>query len=164
MTNTRGYFGIGVEGISKPMNLGNLMRSANAFGANFFFTVNSPLTNRDIGSDTSNSRDHVPLWQYNSPSEIQLPIRCVLVGVEFSDSAINLPSFPHPISAAYVLGPEKGSLSAEITGICEYIVKIPTSFCINVGVAGAIVMYDRLASQGRFTERPLNPSKTLKTT
>ncbi|MEX2009990.1 MAG: TrmH family RNA methyltransferase, partial [Dongiaceae bacterium] len=28
----RGYFGIGVEGISKPMNLGNLMRSAHAFG------------------------------------------------------------------------------------------------------------------------------------
>ena len=35
----RGYFGIGVEGISKPMNLGNLLRSAHAFGASFFFTV-----------------------------------------------------------------------------------------------------------------------------
>src|SRR3546814_2552323 len=27
----RGYFGIGVEGISKPMNVGNLFRSAHAF-------------------------------------------------------------------------------------------------------------------------------------
>ncbi|MEE8144119.1 MAG: TrmH family RNA methyltransferase, partial [Kiloniellales bacterium] len=33
----RGYFAIGVEGISKPMNLGNLLRSAHAFGASFFF-------------------------------------------------------------------------------------------------------------------------------
>ena len=29
----RGYFGIGVEGISKPMNLGSLFRTAHAFGA-----------------------------------------------------------------------------------------------------------------------------------
>src|SRR3546814_8737917 len=33
----RGYFAIGAEGISKPMNLGSLMRSAHAFGASFFF-------------------------------------------------------------------------------------------------------------------------------
>ena len=35
----RGYFGIGIEGSSKPMNAGNLFRSANAFGASFVFTV-----------------------------------------------------------------------------------------------------------------------------
>ena len=35
----RGYFAMGVEGISKPLNLGNLIRSAHAFGASFFFTV-----------------------------------------------------------------------------------------------------------------------------
>ena len=28
----RGFFAIGAEGISKPMNLGNLIRSAHAFG------------------------------------------------------------------------------------------------------------------------------------
>ena len=35
----RGYFAIGAERISKPMNLGNLLRSAHAFGAKFFFTI-----------------------------------------------------------------------------------------------------------------------------
>ncbi|MDE0409622.1 MAG: RNA methyltransferase, partial [Alphaproteobacteria bacterium] len=29
----KGYFGIGVEGLSKPLNAGNLFRSAQAFGA-----------------------------------------------------------------------------------------------------------------------------------
>ena len=33
--------------------------------------------------------------------------------------------------------------------------KIPTSFCINVAMAGAIVMYDRVRSLGRFEPRPL---------
>jgi hypothetical protein len=29
-------------------------------------------------------------------------------------------------------------------------------FCINVGVAGALVMYDRLISMGRFADRPVH--------
>ena len=50
----RGYFGIGVEGLSKPMNAGNLFRSAHAFGASFVFTVaaSSPFGEGDK-SDTS---------------------------------------------------------------------------------------------------------------
>jgi tRNA G18 (ribose-2'-O)-methylase SpoU len=39
----RGYFAIGVEGISKPVNLGNLLRSAHAFGASFVFTIGASL-------------------------------------------------------------------------------------------------------------------------
>ena len=35
----RGYFGVGADGISKAMNLGNLLRIAHAFGASFFFTL-----------------------------------------------------------------------------------------------------------------------------
>ena len=42
----RGYFGIGVEGISKEMNVGNLFRSAHAFDASFVFTVKAAYTRR----------------------------------------------------------------------------------------------------------------------
>ena len=35
----RGYFGIGVEGISKAMNIGSIFRTAHAFEASFVFTV-----------------------------------------------------------------------------------------------------------------------------
>ena len=34
-------------------------------------------------------------------------------------------------------------------------IKIPTKFSINVGLAGALVMYDRLVSLGRFAPRPV---------
>ena len=40
--------------------------------------------------------------------------KCKLVGVELIDDAIELPSFHHPKQAAYVLGPEMGSLSKEM--------------------------------------------------
>ena len=53
----KGYFGIGIEGASKPMNMGNLMRSAHAFGAGFVFTVNAHYRVRDLRSDTSQTSD-----------------------------------------------------------------------------------------------------------
>lgn len=43
----RGYFGIGVEGVGKPMNLGNLWRAAHAFGASFVFTVGAAYGRRE---------------------------------------------------------------------------------------------------------------------
>ena len=38
---------------------------------------------------------------------------------------------------------------------CDHVVRIPTRFCINLAVAGAIVMYDRMLSLGRFAARPV---------
>jgi hypothetical protein len=35
------------------------------------------------------------------------------------------------------------------------VVRIPTSFCINLAMAGAVVMYDRVRTLGRFPPRPL---------
>ena len=39
---------------------------------------------------------------------------------------------------------------------CDHVVRIPTRFCINLAVAGAVVMYDRVLSLGRFAPRPLH--------
>ncbi len=61
------------------------------------------------------------------------------------------------MAAAYILGPERGSLSPQVLERCDFTVKIPTKFCVNVGTAGAIVMYDRILSLGRFARRPVNP-------
>ncbi len=38
---------------------------------------------------------------------------------------------------------------------CDYVVKIPTRFSVNLGVAGALVMYDRQISLGRHADRPV---------
>ena len=42
----KGYFGIGVENVSKAMNAGAVMRTAHAFGANFSFFVGGPSSAR----------------------------------------------------------------------------------------------------------------------
>lgn len=152
----KGYFGIGVQGLSKQANLGALMRTAHAFGAQFLFTVGANFSKRGARqSDTSRAADVLPLYEFDDVPAMRLPDGCGLVGIELTDDAIELPSFRHPLRAAYVLGPERASLSPEMTEACEYVVKIPTRFCINVGLAGAVVMYDRMISLGRFADRPV---------
>ncbi|MGE3770210.1 MAG: RNA methyltransferase [Bdellovibrionales bacterium] len=152
----RGYFAMGVESISKSGNLGNLVRSSHAFGASFFFTVDAVVKKAQMeGVDTSSAAAHMPFYEFPSVEAMQLPNDCTLVGVELTDDAVDLPSFRHPMRAAYVLGPEKGNLSPAMIARCDYCVKIPMKFCINVGVAGALVMYDRMISLGGYAERPV---------
>lgn len=151
----RGFFAVGAEGISKPMNLGNLVRSAHAFGASFVFLVDADYAVRRARSDTSRAEFQLPVYDYPSPEAFRLPRGCRLVGCELVEHAVDLPSFGHPPSAAYVFGPERGSLSPAMLARCDHVVRIPTRFCINLAVAGAVVMYDRLLSLGRFAERPV---------
>jgi tRNA G18 (ribose-2'-O)-methylase SpoU len=151
----RGYFGIGVEGVSKAMNVGALFRTAHAFGASFMFTIAAAYARREgAKSDTSDAPGQVPFYAFPDAPSLLLPKGCRLVAVEIVEGAVELPSFRHPREAAYVMGPERGGLSKELIGRCDFVVRIPTNFAINVGIAGAIVMYDRLISLGRFARRP----------
>lgn len=152
--NLRGYFGIGVEGISKSANLGGLVRSAHAFSASFAFTVNADAQALAMHSDTSKAGGHLPVFHWQTVEEVQLPEGCSLVGVEILGEATDLPSFPHPKRCAYVLGPERGVLSAPLLARCDHLIRIPTRFSLNVATAAAIVMYDRLRALGRYPPRP----------
>ena len=152
----RGYFGIGAERISKPLNLGNLIRSAHAFGASFVFTIGAHPDAFDFTSDTSKSLTRLPYYHWQNVDDLSLPEDCRLVGVELMGESEDLPSFRHPLKAAYVLGPERGALSPRLVALCDHLVRIPTAFCINVAMAGAIVMYDRVRTLGRFAPRLLS--------
>ncbi|MGQ0674217.1 MAG: RNA methyltransferase [Hyphomicrobium sp.] len=153
--NARGYFAIGAERMSKALNLGNLMRSAHGFGASFTFTVGASYKAIEAHADTSKGQLHLPHYNWASLDDLALPQGCRLVGIELTEDAIDLPSFHHPLRAAYVLGPELGSLSPPLLARCQHVVRIPTRFSVNVAMAGAIVMYDRMRSLARFAERPL---------
>ncbi|KZD12316.1 RNA methyltransferase [Oceanibaculum pacificum] len=154
----KGYFAIGVQGLSKAQNAGTLFRTAHAFGASFVFTVAESYDQRKLNqTDTSNALRSLPYYRFDGPRDFRLPQDCTLVGVELTEDAVELPSFRHPRQAAYILGPERNSLDPEIVALCDHVVKIPMQFCVNVAVAGAIVMYDRLLTLGRFQTRPILP-------
>jgi tRNA G18 (ribose-2'-O)-methylase SpoU len=137
------------------MNLGNLVRIAHAFDASFFFSIAPRLKLSDAQSDTSRAQGVLPFYSFERAQDFRLPMGCRLVGVEITDDAVELPRFRHPSRAAYVFGAERFSLSPEVLAACEFVVKIPTRFSINVGMAGAIVLYDRLLTMGGFGDRPV---------
>ena len=151
----RGYFGIGIEGVSKPINVGNLMRSANAFGASFIFTVGANCDVSTSASDTSDTTGQVPFYSFESIEDMLLPAGCALIGVEIDKTAVELPSFRHPRRAAYVLGMERIGLTQTMIECCDYLVKIPTKFSLNLATAGGILMYDRMLTMRRFSDRPV---------
>lgn len=153
---TRGYFGLGAEGVSKSANMGALLRTGHAFGAAFCFSIGAGWDARAArASDTALTQQHVPLWRFDGVESLHLPPECTLVGIELLDEAVDLPSFRHPLNAAYVLGPERSGLSEPLRTRCRHIVRIPTRFALNLAVAGALVLYDRLLQHGRFAERPV---------
>ncbi len=152
----RGYFGIGAEGVSKSANVGALLRTGHAFGASFCFTIGAGWDSRAARTaDTADTPRHVPMWRYPTLADVLLPKGCAFVGIELLDDAVDLPSFRHPLNAAYVLGPERSGLSGAVLARCDHVVRIPARFALNLAVAGALVLYDRLLQHGRFAERPV---------
>ncbi len=144
---TRGYCGIGIEFYVKDVNVGTLWRSAHAFGASFIFTVGREYKRQ--ASDTTAAWKHVPLYHYLSIDDLykSLPHDCRLVGVEIVDGSYSLPAFIHPEQAVYLLGSEVNGLTPQALQKVHMTVQIPTIYCLNVAVAGSIVLYDRVAKE-----------------
>lgn len=140
----RGYFGIGVINLKQEVNYGTLFRSALCFGADFLFLIGKRF--RKMSSDTVRGERHLPLFEFLTVSDFidHIPYGCQPVCIELDKQARPLAQLCHPERAVYILGPEDGGVPKEL--ISRYTtVQIPTVFCLNVAVAGSIVMYDRIS-------------------
>jgi len=148
---SRGYYGIGVLNGKIAVNIGTLWRSAYIFNADFIFTIGRRYKKQ--ASDTLKSYRHVPLWNFKDFDDFRghIPYDCIPILIELSDKSKSLSTFKHPERAVYILG-------AEDNGIPEKyfkghsVIQIDTQkgyFCLNVAVAGSIVMYDRYIKSQR---------------
>lgn len=150
---TRGYFGIGIYHTKNVLNVGTLWRSAGCMGAAFIFTVGKRY--KQQSSDTTKAFKHIPLYHYEDVDAFyaSLPHDCMLVGVEQDQRSQALVSFAHPERAVYLLGAEDAGLPADVARRCHRLVEIDSTRCLNVAVAGSIVMYDRAAKRGGRTAK-----------
>lgn len=150
MHNNRGYFGIGIENTKCEFNVGTLYRSAFILGASFIFTIGKRYKHQ--ASDTVKSWKSIPLYQHESFKEFYqtIPYDCRLIGIELDERAYQIRNFVHPQRAIYLLGAEDNGLSGEALSKCHDIIQLPGNYCMNVSVAGSIVMYDRLSKQGNI--------------
>lgn len=151
----RGYFSIGVFHSKNVFNIGTLWRSAHCFGADYIFTIGRRYDRQC--SDTMKTERHIPLFNFIDLDDFKrhLPKGCELVGIEIVDKAWPLQNFRHPERACYLLGAEDTGLSDNAISACHRIVYIPGAFrCLNVSVAGSIVMYDRVIKTTQKGDQP----------
>ena len=147
-----GYFGIGIYQVKSEVNIGTLWRTSFQFGASFIYTIGKRYHKQS--SDTPQSIRHVPLYHYTDFEEFckNIPDGCKLIGVETGGNDIL--GYSHPERAVYLLGAEDHGLPEDIVLRCRDLITIPFSKIgsLNVSVAGAIVMYDRLTkcSDGKY--------------
>lgn len=138
----KGYYGIGIYYPKTTENIGTLWRSAHNFGADYIFTIGRRYKKQ--ASDTTKAYKHIPLFEFKTFEDFKehLPYNCQIIFIEQTESSKDLKDAFHPTSAVYILG-------AEDYGIPEKLMKgyqkihIETPMCLNVAVAGSIVMYDR---------------------
>ncbi len=148
---TRGFWGIGIFHPKTDVNIGTLLRTAFVYGAQYVFTVGKRYHKQ--ASDTTNTMNHVPLFEYKTIKECvdHLPRETMLVGVELSEEARDLRPFCHPERAAYLLGAEDHGIPPRVLERCHAVVQIPGGEkCLNVSVAGSLVIYDRWSKRNPF--------------
>jgi tRNA(Leu) C34 or U34 (ribose-2'-O)-methylase TrmL len=140
---SRGYFGIGIINGKFDANEGQLLRSGHCFGADFIFTVGKRYSKQP--TDTTCADRHVPLYEYKDIDDLltHRPYGCTPVCIELKPYSKKIENFIHPERAIYILGPEDSSLPDSLCMLFPTI-QIPTQICLNVCVAGSIVMYDRI--------------------
>ena len=149
---SRGYYGIGIVGCKTGVNVGTLWRSAYNFGAAFLVMI-APRYDRGAmrrqASDTVNARLHMPFFHYETFEAFLAgrPYDCPLIAVEQTPDSKPLETFTHPERALYLLGAEDTGVPAYVLAKCQHVVSIQTPMCLNVAVAGSIVMYDRQMKQ-----------------
>ena len=138
----RGYFGVGIYHPKTTENIGTLWRTAHNFGADFIFTIGRRYKKQ--ASDTTKAERHVPLYEYESFEDFRnhLPRGCSIVFVEQAEGAKNLKDAVHPETACYILGAEDYGVPGELMHGYQKLY-IDTPMCLNVAVAGSIVLYDR---------------------
>lgn len=139
----RGFWGIGIYRPKIESNMGTLWRSAYNFGASFIFTIGRRYQKQN--SDTIKAWRHLPLYHFENFEDFNghRPHDCPLVIVEQCSRSKPIATFKHPERAIYLLGAEDGGVPEEIWKRQIHIIQIDTPMCLNVAVAGSIVMFHR---------------------
>jgi tRNA G18 (ribose-2'-O)-methylase SpoU len=144
MKKERGYFGIGVINGKCEANIGTLWRSANIMGAQFIFTIGKRYPKKQC-TDTMQTPRHIPLFEYETYEDFKknIPRDCELICVELDEKSKPIATMNHPERAVYLLGAEDKGIPQEVLKDCRRIIQLPGDYCLNVSVAGSIILYDR---------------------
>ncbi len=153
-------FHVAVENWQHDLNIGTVVRNANAFLAEAVHIVGRRRWNRRGAMVTDRyqhvihheSVDDLAAWA----QEAELP----LIGIDLLPGSEPLPAWPLPRRCVLVFGQEGPGLSEAARARCSVVLHIPqfgSTRSINAGVASGIAMYEYCRRYAPFAaaERPI---------
>ena len=144
-------FHVAIENWRHDLNIGTVVRTANAFGAAAVHIVGRRRWNRrgamvtDRYLDVRHHDDVASLAAFAAASELPL------IGVDNLPGAVDLRSFDLPRACVLLFGQEGPGLSAVAREVVAAVVSIPqygSTRSINAGVASGIAMYEWVRRHG----------------
>ena len=144
LEKTRTSLHIAIENWHHDLNIGSIVRTANAFNVAAVHIIGRRAWNRR-GAMVTDKYMHV--LHHPTPDDFQVwasANQVAIIGLEQSDMSVPLGTFQFPESCALLLGNEGVGLTDEGISICETLVEIPqfgSTRSINASAAGAIAMW-----------------------
>lgn len=159
MATARRFYLI-LHDVSKPRNIGTLVRSAAAFGCAGIVTSARKRSKLPLFGSQGSDR-YVDFTFCEDPFEFaKQELGCTLVGVEIRPDSVSVRNAFANVeggNVAFVLGNEGAGLQEGVAAKCDSFVYIPHfgngTESLNVAVAGSIVFHEFASRQARPEQR-----------
>ena len=150
-----------LENPKYPHNVGGALRACAAFGTPLLYwtgeRVHFKQEHLPRPERTGHHRQSVRFAREPEALERLIARGLVPVAIELKPDAENLLFFAHPEKAAYVFGPEDGSLSRDTLRRCHRFAFVPTHYCLNLAATVNVVLYDRRVKAMLAGSEPVLP-------
>lgn len=140
-------FHVAIENLQHDLNIGSIVRSANAFNAQAVHIIGKKHWNRRGAMATEKYLD---VFYYPAVDDFVMAVKSsglTIIGVDNIDGAVPLAQVSLPRRVVLVFGQEGPGLSEAMVSRCESVVAIEqfgSTRSLNVSAAAAIAMYSWL--------------------
>ena len=135
---------------SKEHNVGTLVRTAHAVAAQEVILVGDREWNIEAAKTAEYFTDVTILEDEAAFLDHIRQRNLTLVAVELDDRSVSMFDAEYPENPCFLLGAERDGLPQSLINAAEIVVQIPQWGlvpCLNLAVAGSIVLYDYLAKR-----------------
>lgn len=160
LDRSRNPFHVAIENWAHDLNIGSVVRTANAFNAAAVHVVGRRRWNRR-GAMVTDRYLHV--LHHEDPAALAVwagRLGLPVLGVDNLPGALPLETFDLPLACVLVLGQEGPGLSPEARSVCDELLSVAqfgSTRSINAGAAAAIAMH-AWVRRHRFGQQPVDPS------